>query len=535
MSGASDPTLNAEDYAPPRPGTRAMFLLNIGYFAMVIGMFMAILDIQIVASSIAQIQAGVSASADEVAWIQTSYLIAEVIGIPLSGMLNRAFGMRRVFVYSCAAFTATSALCALAWSLESLIVFRVLQGFVGAAMIPTAIAAGFTLFGPNRSMLQQVMIGMVATLAPSLGPTLGGWITEHLSWHWLFLVNIIPGVIACIAVWRLIPGSPLNVSVIRYLDFIGLAAMALFLGSFEWVFEEGPAAGWFEDGELVIWMWVCLIAGVVFFWRAFRHPNPIVDLTIFANRNFAIGAASITVIGFGLFGSVYLTPLFLGQVRGFNALQIGQIMSVGGIAMFLGGPTAGALVRRYDPRHVLAFGLACCGFGLGWNAFLTAETGFWQLFWPQIFRGFGLITCMVAANFLSLGMIPPARMPNATGLTTVCRNLGGAIGLAALNTMRLTYGNMHTQEIAAGLDPTRPDVAAWLAQAEQRLRLLGQPDPHSEALLQLARRVQMESAVMTFNNMFMAMAIAFMAMVLLVPLIRRPAALSGSGALREAH
>jgi DHA2 family multidrug resistance protein len=510
------------DYKPPEKGTREYTMLNIGFFSMVIGMFMAILDIQIVASSIAQIQAGVAASADEVAWIQTSYLIAEVIGIPLSGLFNRALGMRKLFVFSAIGFTCASMLCAIAWDLDSLIFFRVIQGFMGAAMIPTTMAAAFSLFGPNRSMLQQVMIGMVATLAPSIGPTLGGWLTEHTSWHWLFLVNVIPGFIAAYMVWTYIPKSPMNLSVLRTLDFIGLAAMAIFLGSFEWVFEEGPAAGWFEDGELVLWMFVCTIAGVVFFWRAFNHKNPVVDLTIFKDRNFAVGSVLATCVGFGLFGSVYLTPLFLGSIRHLSSLQIGQIMSIGGIAMFIGGPLSGALARKLDPRILMVIGLCLATAGLYWNQFLTADSSFNELFWPQFLRGAGLIMCMVPSNMLALGTLPPHKLPNATGLVTVCRNLGGAIGLAALNTMRLGYTNLHEQELSAAMDPTRPEVQAFLQQAQARMAQLGEPDPQAAAIMQLGMRMKTEAAVMTFNNLFLVMSICFALMLFMIPLIKKP-------------
>jgi DHA2 family multidrug resistance protein len=522
MSATSAPAANAAIPAPPKPGTRESLLLNIGFFAMVIGMFMAILDIQIVAASIAQIQAGVSASAEEIAWIQTSYLIAEVIGIPLSGLLNRALSMRRLFVYSCVGFTASSVLCALAWDLNSLIVFRCIQGFLGAAMIPTTMAAAFSLFGPNRSMLQQVAIGMVATLAPSIGPTLGGWITEHLSWHWLFLVNVIPGIVASTLVWNLIPKTGSNLSLIRNIDIIGLAAMALFLGSFEYLFEEGPANGWFEESELVWWAVICSVAGVIFFWRALTRSNPVVDLTVFKDTNFALAAAVATVVGFGLFGAVYLTPLFLGQVRGFNALQIGQIMSVGGMAMFIGGPVAGALIRKFDPRYVLALGLTLSAIGLYWNQFLTADSSFSELFWPQVFRGAGLIMSMVPSNFVALGTIPPMKLPNATGLVTVCRNLGGAVGLAGLNTMRLNYNNMHTQELGAAMDPSRPEVQSWLEAAEASLRAAGEGDPHGMAIIQLTHRLQVEAAVMTFNNLFLVMAVCFTLMLFLVPFLKKP-------------
>jgi DHA2 family multidrug resistance protein len=523
-------------YAPPERGTEAFRRLNIGFFGMVIGMFMAILDIQIVASSIQQIQAGVAASADEITWIQTSYLIAEVIGIPLSGLLNRAFGMKRLWLYSALGFVGSSALCAVAWNLESLVFFRCIQGFLGAAMIPTTMAAAFTLFGQNRSTLQQVAIGMVATLAPSIGPTLGGWLTDHISWHWLFLVNVGPGLLAAYMVANYIPASPRDVSLIRNIDFIGLGAMGLFLGSFEWIFEEGPKAGWLQDENLVMWMIICAVAGAFFFWRALTRKNPVVDLSVFQNRNFAVGSLVATLVGFGLFGSVFLTPLFLGQVRGFSSIQIGEIMSVGGMAMFIAGPLTGVIIRKVDPRIVLTVGLCITGTGLYLNQFLTVQSSYWELFLPQALRGAGLIMCMLPSNFLALGTLPPMKLPNATGLVTVCRNLGGAVGLAALNTMRLTYNNMHVQEIGAGMDPTQPEVAAYVAAQEQHLRVLGATDAHHQAMAALARRAAMEAQVITFNNLFLVMSICFISLLAIVPLIKLPKAVAPGGAPRpEAH
>jgi DHA2 family multidrug resistance protein len=309
--------------------------------------------------------------------------------------------------------------------------------------------------------------------------------------------------------------------------------MALFLGSFEYLFEEGPAAGWFEEQEIVFWTFLCSAAGVVFFWRALTRANPVVDLTIFKDRNFAMGAAMATVVGLGLYGSVYLTPLFLGSVRGYNSLQIGYIMSVGGIAMFIGGPIAGALIRRIDSRIVLAIGLTLAAVGLYWNQFLTAESSFEELFWPQALRGAGLIMAMVPSNFIALGTVPPTKLPNAAGLVTVCRNLGGAVGLAALNTMRLNYGNLHEQELSAGMNPARPEIRAWLFETESRLRMLGESDPAGMAIAQLAGRMRLEALVMTFNNLFFAMATCFAVMLLLVPLLKKPV-LAGAQP-QEAH
>lgn len=516
--------------APTHPGNvpavsedeKIPISLHIGFLAMVIGMFMSILDVQIVASSIRQIQAGVSASGDEIAWVQTGYLIAEVVGIPLSGFLNRVFGLRRLFMMSAAAFTVSSVLCAMSWDLDSLIFFRVIQGFVGAAMVPSTMAAAFTLFPGGRSMTQQVMIGMVATLAPSIGPTLGGWITEHMSWHWLFLLNVIPGIAAVILVWMYVPRQKGEAHLLARVDLIGLAAMALMLGAFEWVVEEGPAEGWTQSSMIIRWMFYCTVATVIFFYRSARAEYPIVDLSVFKDRNFASGAIVGAVIGFVLYGSVYALPLFLGQVQGYSALQIGQIMSVSGVAMFIGGPIGGALTRRFDPRLVLGSGLILVTIGVMGNAQMTQESSFNELFWPQAIRGIGLILTMVPTTNLALGTLPPARVANASGLFTVCRNLGGAVGIAFLNTLLLHYNALHQQELSAGMSMARPEVQAWLSQASARLQAAGVPDPDASAMMQLGQRVQMESLVMTYNNLFMAMAMASATAFLIVFVLRKP-------------
>ena len=496
--------------------------LNIGFFAMVIGMFMAILDIQIVASSIRQIQAGVSASQEEIAWIQTGYLVAEVVGIPLSGFLNRVFGIRKLFIMSAAGFVVSSVLCALSWDLDSLIFFRVIQGFSGAAMVPTTMAASFTLFPAGRSMTQQVMIGMVATLAPSIGPTLGGWITEHMSWHWLFLINIVPGVVSITLVAMFIPKQQGEPALLRRLDMTALVTMAIFLGLFEWVVDEGPSDNWFQSTAIVKASIVCAIAGAIFFYRALNSPVPLVDLRVFRDRNFASGALIGSVMGFGLYGSVFLLPLYLGQVRGYSSLQIGEIMSVAGIAMFIGGPISGALTRRYDPRLVVALGLTLAATGTWLNGHLTSESGFHELFWPQALRGAGLIMTMVPTTNLALGTLPPDRVANASGLFTVCRNLGGAVGIAMLNTMMLHYNRLHEQEIASGLSLSRPDVQTFLSTMTARMQAAGVPDPEGSAIAQLVYRTRMEAAVMTYNNLFLTMATSFALIIVVVMMLDKP-------------
>lgn len=351
--------------ARPAPGLRDW----LGFLCMVGGMFMAILDIQIVASSLSEIQAGLSASADEISWVQTAYLIAEVVMIPLSGFLARLLSTRILFVASALGFTAMSFACAFAWSIESMILFRALQGFLGGAMIPTVFATSFKVFPPERRAAVSVMIGLVATMAPTLGPTFGGYLTELASWHWLFLVNILRFLVAG-AVWLLIDVDRPNPKLWAGFDVLGLALMATFLGTLEYVLEEGPREDWLQDQLIAGLSLVCVLAALAFFWRMLTYRQPIVDLRAYRDRNFALGSLYSFVIGIGLYGAVYLLPLFLARVRGLNSLQIGEIMMVTGACQFLSAPIAGALSNRMDLRAMLAFGLTLFSLGV----YLTASS-----------------------------------------------------------------------------------------------------------------------------------------------------------------
>jgi drug resistance transporter, EmrB/QacA subfamily len=335
----------------------------IAFFAMVFGMFMSILDIQIVSASLAEIQAGLGAGSDEVAWVQTSYLIAEVIMIPLSGTLARILSTRVLFSICAAGFTIASALCATATNIEQMIVYRAIQGFIGGGMIPSVFAAAFTIFPPSKRAVVSPIIGLVATLAPTIGPTVGGYLSHAFSWHWLFLVNIVPGILVTAVAWSMIDFDEPEMSLWKKFDWWGLLSMALFLGSLEYVLEEGNNKDWFSDEHIVVGSLVMLAGAVVFFWRAFRVEFPVVDLRAFANRNFAFGSLFSFVMGIGLYGLTYLYPLYLGRIRGYDSLMIGETMFVSGLAMFFTAPVAGMLSNRLDPRVMMAIGFL--GFALG--------------------------------------------------------------------------------------------------------------------------------------------------------------------------
>lgn len=496
----------------------------IGFFAMVVGMFMAILDIQIVSSSLAEIQAGVSASADEISWVQTSYLIAEVIMIPLSGILARVMSTRWLFVVSAIGFTTMSIACAFAWNIESLIVFRAMQGFLGGAMIPTVFATSFSLFPADRRAGVSVMIGLVATMAPTLGPTLGGYLTQSLSWHWLFLINVGPGLAVSALVWSFVDVDKPDLGVLKGFDFPGLLFMALFLGTLEFVVEEGPRNDWFEDHAIATAAVVCAVSAVLFFRRVLTYGNPIVGLRAFKDRNFAIGCLFSFVIGVGLYGAVYIMPLFLDRIRGLNSLQIGMVMFVTGMFQFISAPVAGILSRKMDLRLMLALGLGMFGYGVYLNSILTAESDFWELFVPQAVRGFSLMMCFIPINTLALGTLPPDQLKNASGLYNLMRNLGGAIGLAAINTVLIDRFALHMSRLSDHVTTARPGVQDMLDGLSGRLSGVIAGDPDRAALKIIHGMVEREAMVLTFSDCLLLMACVFAAAFLFMPLVRKPRA-----------
>lgn len=507
---------------PPAPPTQSFDRRRvIAFMSMVFGMFMAILDIQIVSASLSEIQAGLSASADEVAWVQTSYLIAEVVMIPLSGFLSRMLSTRWLFAASAAGFTAMSFACAMSSSIEEMIVWRALQGFIGGAMIPTVFASAFTIFPRDKQPIIAPIIGLVATLAPTIGPTVGGYLTDIFSWHWLFLVNIVPGIAVTIATWTLVDFDEPNLSLFDDFDWTGLAAMAIFLGSLEYFLEEGPAKGWLDSDIIVACGVMAVLGAAVFFWRAFTAPQPIVDLGAFANRNFWTGSLFSFVMGIGLYGLTYLYPVYLARVRGYSALMIGETMFVTGICMFIAAPIVGRLMTKIDPRVMIAVGFLGFALGTFQVSFITKDWDFWELMVPQMLRGFSLMTCMVPINNLALGTMPPERIKNASGLFNLTRNLGGAVGLALINTVMNDRMDLHLARLHESVAWGHVKAEEMLASLTLAMAPLGSDAPLA-ATSKLAGIVRREAQVWAIGDVFLALTCLFVALVVLTPMMRRP-------------
>lgn len=505
---------------------------TLGFAVMVVGMFMAILDIQIVASSLADIQAGISASREEISWIQTSYLIAEVVMIPLSGWLSHLLSTRVLFTISAGLFTLSSMACAVAWNLESMIAFRVLQGFLGGAMIPTVFATSYLLFRGPKQATVTVFIGLVATMAPTIGPTLGGYLTDTFSWHWLFLINVVPGIIVTVVVWTQLDVDRPNLHLLKAFDLPGIILVALFLGTLQYVLEEGPGDDWFQSHEIALLTLICVTAAILFFWRELTTPHPVVDLRAFSNPNFALGCLFSFIVGIGLYGSVYVMPLFLAMVRGYNALEIGWVLMVTGGFQFLSAPLAGALSKKLDPRVMLGIGLTFFGLGLYLSHALTADWSYWEFFLPQAVRGISLMFIFIPVNALALGTLPPDLLKGGSGLYNLMRNLGGAIGLAVINTMLTNRHDLHLARLSETFTAARDVVTNTLSMMTGALTPMMGGDAHLAAMATLSRLAEREAYVMAFGDVFQLMAIPFIAGLLFLPIMRK---VDPAAAGKDAH
>jgi DHA2 family multidrug resistance protein len=520
MTAAPDPT------ALP---TATKFLI---FGILAFGQFMALIDIQIVAASLNEVQAGLSAGPDEISWIQTGYLIAELVMIPFAAFLAQALSTRWLFTLSAALFTVSSMLCGLAWDIQSMIVFRVLQGFTGGAMVPTVFATGFTLFeGKQRAMIPAIL-GMVSVLAPTLGPTLGGWITDGAGWRWVFFINVIPGAAVAILTTLLVRVDQPNFAMLKRIDYAHLAAMAVFLGGLEYALEEGPRHNWFEEPAIAIAAWCSLVGFVLFLERSIRSTSPIVKLTPFLKPTFVFACIFNLVIGFGIYSATYLLPVFLGRVRGYDSLQIGATVVVTGCAQLVSVVIAARASQSVDQRIIVTLGLSLFAASLWATSYMTPEWGFMNFLWPQALRGFSVMLCIVpSVNFALSGFAGP-ELRYASGLFNLMRNLGGAIGIAVVNTWLADMTRLHVLhfgEALGGAHSSATEVVGGLAQQFGTLTA----DTAQAALMakaELARLVGQAALTAAFNDVFRLMAWIFLGALVLAPFCRSAPAAPAAGA-----
>jgi DHA2 family multidrug resistance protein len=493
----------------------------IGFTAMAVGMFMAILDIQIVASSLPEIQAGLGLALDQLSWVQTAYLMAEIVAIPLTGWLTRMLSTRGAFVACICGFTAASLACASSAGFWTLIPARLVQGFCGGALIPLVFSAIFLMFDWPARHRATLVAGLLAMLAPTLGPGIGGFVTDRLSWHWLFLINVPPGIVVALLVAWAVDIDRADRRRFGSVDLWALPLLVIFLAGLEVLLKEAPKRGWGSAAMLLL-AGLCLASGGGLIRRSLNHPHPLIDLAAFRNRGFAIGCWFSFVLGVGLYGATYLLPVFLGLVRNYDALPIGAIMMVTGAAQLVMAPIATTLERRTKVRLLIGLGYLLLAAGWLGNGFMTFETDFWGLFWQQIARGAAVMLCLLPTTTLALGGFEAGHVANASGLFNLMRNLGGAIGLAAIDTVLEQRTPAHVAALVARLQAGDPTAARLVGLPTARFTgvPIGPVDPATRAFVEPL--VERAGLVAAFNDAWLWIGGLILLSLMLLPLLRAP-------------
>ncbi|MBI2383293.1 MAG: DHA2 family efflux MFS transporter permease subunit [Gammaproteobacteria bacterium] len=492
--------------------------------AVVVGLaaFMEVLDISIANVSLRNIAGSLSAGEEESTWVLTSYLVANAIVLPMSGWFSMLLGRRRFYILSIILFTISSLLCGLAPSLPWLIAFRVLQGLGGGALQPVSQAILADAFPPERRPMAFAIYGMSVVAAPAIGPTLGGWITDNLSWHWVFLINVPVGIVL-VALSRLLIRDPDGLVAARRrtlgsgfrVDYPGFALIALCLGALQIVLDKGQQEDWFESG-LILWLSVMSATALVaaLFWE-WRHSHPVVNLRLMRDRNFATGMAMMFMLGFVLLGSTVLLPLMTQSLLGYSPTQAGMVISPGGVCIMVLMPIVGALVSRTDPRRLIAFGLAVVSASMFYMTAFDLSVDYHSLMVARVFQTFGMAFLFIPINAVAYMNSPPEESGNASALINLSRNIGGSVGISLLTTLLARGAQEHQAHMVDRFSPLDPNFgAAQQALAQQ----LGDPAAAQGLLYGL---LQKQASLLSFMDDFRLLGVAGLAMIPLVLLFRK--------------
>ncbi|MBE9009578.1 DHA2 family efflux MFS transporter permease subunit [Pseudanabaenaceae cyanobacterium LEGE 13415] len=484
----------------------------IGVFGTVLGAFMAVLDIQITNSSLRDIQAALGATLEEGSWISTSYLVAEIIVIPLTGWLSQVFSVRRYLLVNATLFVCFSIACAFAWNLPSMIVARAFQGFTGGILIPMAFTVLLTTLPPSKQPIGMALFGITATFAPSIGPTFGGWLTENFSWHYVFYINLIPGLLLIAAVWYAIDPRPMQLNLLKQGDWGGIIAMAIGLGSLQVVLEEGSRKDWFSSDLIIRLSILAVIFLSIFFTIELTRKRPFINLRLLKERNFGLASIINVSLGLGLYGSVYILPLYLGQIQGYTAMQIGEVLMWVGFPQLLVIPFVPKLMQKVDVRLIIGTGVSLFAVSCFMNSHLTPDSGIDQLRWSQLVRAMGQPLIMVPLSTVATAGLPAAQAGSASGLFNMMRNLGGSIGIAAVATLLTQREQFHSNRLGEFVSPYNPAAQEAINQATQYFVSRGSDlaTAQNQAILSIANRVRQQAYIQAFNDCFYFIAVALL-------------------------
>jgi len=416
-----------------------------------LGLIMAIIDATIVNVALTNIGGNLGASIDEVSWVATGYILASVIVMPLNGWLTAYFGRKNFYAGCLAIFTIASLLCGTAHSIWQLVFYRVIQGFGGGALQPTAQAILFETYPPEKRGSAMAIFGLGAMVGPAVGPVLGGYIIDNYTWPLIFYINIPIGIVAFLMTLAFIPNPHYIERPKGGVDWLGLSLLSSGLASLQYVLERGEHDDWYSSPTIWILTIVVVVAIPLFIYRALRQAYPLVDLKVFRERTFTIGNVIGVVAGFGLFGTSLILPLFFQNILGFTAFDTGLALLPGALATAVSMFVVGRLTNLLDPRILVAFGMLVFGASTWWLGGLNQQAGYWDVFWPRALQGFALGFLFVPLTTVMLGAVPRSELAGATGVSTLLRQLGGSFGIAILTTLLARHTAMAWSDLAAGV------------------------------------------------------------------------------------
>jgi DHA2 family multidrug resistance protein len=518
--------------APVNPD-RASATVWIAIFAAMIGAFMAILNIQITNASLLNIEGGIGTGVDNGSWISTSYLIGEIVVIPLTDYLSRVFSFRNIMLVHATLFAAFSIACAFTHDLPSMIAMRGLQGYFGGVLIPMAFTLVFTKLPKPQQPIGLAMFALAVTFAPAIGPTIGGYLTENYGWQTIFFVNVVPTAVMVAMLYATLERQPLQLRLLKEGDWFGIVTMAVGLASLQAVLEEGNKDDWFGSPFIVKLAVIAAISLSLFIANELIVEKPLLQLRLLAQRNFGMGTIAAVFLGFGLFGSIYLLPAYLGQVQGYNAEQIGNVLAWTGLPQLLLIPLVPKLMQRIDARYLAAFGLMLFAYSSFMNTTMSLDYSGDQFWIPNIVRAIGQALTLAPLSNVSLGSVAPQDAAAASGISNMMRNLGGAIGTAVLATIVTKREQFHSNIIGQSVDLGREEVRTRIAEMTNYFLAHGTPDPagaRQQAIIALGKTVKRQALVMGFSDTFVVLGIVLVIAAIAILLTRKVKAVGGGGA-----
>jgi DHA2 family multidrug resistance protein len=498
-----------------------------------LGAFMAVLNIQIVNASLADIQGAIGAGIDDGGWISTSYLIAEIVVIPLSGWLAQVFSIRRYLLTNAILFLVLSMACAFAQDLPQMIVLRAIQGFSGGVLIPMAFTLIITLLPKAKQPVGLALFALSATFAPAIGPTIGGYLTENWGWQFIFYVNLVPGAVMIAMLWFSLEARPMKLSLLREGDWAGIVTMAIGLSALQTVLEEGNKDDWFGSPFIVKLSVIAAVALTAFLWIELTTQKPLLNLRLLLRRNFGFGMLANFLLGIALYGSVFILPVYLSRIQGYNAEQIGMVLAWTGLPQLLLIPLVPRLMKRFDPRVIIGIGFALFAASNFMNIYMTNDYATDQLFWPNIVRALGQALVMAPLSAVATAGIEAENAGSASGLFNMMRNLGGAVGIAMLQTILTKREQYHSNVLMQSVSILEQATRNRIDQLTQYFVNHGVAD-HAEAthraVIAIGRIVQKQAFILAFSDTFYLLGAALIVALMAALLLKKPDHLASGGA-----